>query len=328
MRDFVEPRVVVSRCLEFEHCRWNGDIISSEIVKRMRDAVEFIPTCAEVEMGLGVPRDPVRIVLIDGERRLIQPSTGIDLTSEAIGFANEFLESVGSVDGFVLKSGSPSCGIKDTKIYPSRERSSAVERSHGFFGGEVLRLFPDRAVEDENRLRNFKIAEHFLTKLFTIASFRMVRSRGWEELLDFHTDNKLLLMAYNQSEMREMGRIAADRKARTEDEAVQQYGVHLTRAFSRGPRCSANINVLMHVMGRFSDRLSSEEKGFFLDSLMDYREGRIPLSVSMGVIKSWIIRFEDEWLERQTYFQPFPGDLLDVEVTDSCRIRDYWESER
>lgn len=328
MRDLVKPRVVVSKCLEFGHCRWNGDIISSEIVARMRNAVEFVPTCAEVEIGLGVPRDPVRIVLFDGERRLIQPSTGIDLTTEAVKFSSDFLESVTPVDGFVLKSGSPSCGIKDTKIYPRKERSSPVERSHGFFGGEVLRLFPDKAIEDENRLRNFKIAEHFLTKLFTIASFRMVGSMGWEALLDFHTDNKLLLMAYHQGEMRKMGRIVADRKTRTEDKAIYEYGEHLSKALLRGPRCSTNINVLMHAMGRFSDRLSSEEKGFFLDSLMDYREGRIPLSVSMGVIRSWIIRFEDEWLERQTYFQPFPGNLLDVEVTDSCRIRDYWESER
>jgi uncharacterized protein YbgA (DUF1722 family)/uncharacterized protein YbbK (DUF523 family) len=327
MKGFSRPRVVVSKCLEFEHCRWNGDMISSDIVKRMMKEVDFIPVCAEVEIGLGVPRDPVRVVLEKGEKRLIQPSKNRDLTFEAKKFAEGFLESLDEADGFLLKSGSPSCGTRDTKIYPQRGRSSPIGRGEGFFSEEVLKRFPSKAIEDENRLRNFKIAEHFLTKLFTLASFRDIRSQGWDSLLDFHTRNKLLFMSYHQGEMREMGRIVANRKAMIKEEAYQEYEKHIARAMARGPRCSSNINVLMHALGHFSNRLSPEEKSYFLDSLMDYREGRIPLSVSMGVIRSWIVRFDDDWLEKQTYFHPFPSVLLDVELTDSCRIRDYWQSE-
>jgi uncharacterized protein YbgA (DUF1722 family)/uncharacterized protein YbbK (DUF523 family) len=328
MTGFSRPRVVVSKCLEVEHCRWNGEMITSDIVKRMKEEVDFIPVCAEVEIGLGVPRDPVRVVLERGQRRLIQPATNRDLTSDAKEFTLSFLESLDEVDGFLLKSGSPSCGTRDTKIYPSRGRSSPIGRGEGFFGGEVLQRFPNKAVEDESRLRNLKIAEHFLTKLFTLASFRDVRARGWDSLLDFHTRNKFLFMSYHQGEMREMGRIVANRKAVAKEEAFQEYEKHIARAMARGPRCSSNINVLMHAMGHFSNRLSTEEKSYFLDSLMDYRDGRIPLSVSMGVIRSWIVRFDDDWLENQTYFHPFPSRLLDVELTDSCRIRDYWQSER
>lgn len=320
--------MVVSKCLEFDHCRWNGHMIASDIVKRMREEVDFIPVCAEVEIGLGVPRDPIRVVQHKGERQLIQPATGRDITSEARAFTAEFLDSLDEIDGFLLKSGSPSCGIRDTKIYPIKERSSPIGKGEGFLGGAVLRRFSGKAVEDESRLANFKIAEHFLTKLFLLASFRDTKARGWDSLVDFHARNKLLLMSYHQGEMREMGRIVANRKAMNEREAFLEYEKHIERATAKGPRCSSNINVLMHAMGHYSDKLTAKEKGYFLDSLMDYREGRIPLSVSIGVIKSWIARFDDEWLEKQTYFRPFPPRLLDAELTDSCRIRDYWQSER
>jgi len=327
-KNFVRPRVIVSRCLEFDRCRWNGDLIESDIVRRMKDHVDFIPVCMEVEIGLGVPRKPVRVVRSGEKRSLVQPSTSRDLTSEAIDFSREFLSSQGELDGFILKSGSPSCGLRDTKIYPSMEKSPVIEKSFGFFGGEVLAMYPDMAIEDDKRLGNFKIAEHFLTKLFTLASFRGIAGEGWEALSEFHRRNKLLLMAYHQGEMREMGRIVGNRKSRKWEEGYSEYKGHLVKAMSRGPRCSSSINVLMHAMGHFSNHLTPEEKEFFLDSLMDYREGRIPLSVSMGVFRSWIIRFGDPWLEEQTYFHPFPRNLLDVEVTDTCRTRDYWQSQR
>ena len=75
MTGFVKPRLVVSKCIEFDHCRWNGMIISSDVVKLLRPHVEFIPVCPEVEIGLGVPREPIRIALRDGQPRLLQPAS-------------------------------------------------------------------------------------------------------------------------------------------------------------------------------------------------------------------------------------------------------------
>ncbi|MEO0107852.1 MAG: DUF523 domain-containing protein, partial [candidate division WOR-3 bacterium] len=112
MRMWPKPRIVVSKCLEFEHCRYNAEIITSEIVRALKPFTEFIPVCPEVEVGLGVPRDPIRVVSDHGDLRLIQPSTGRDITTEMQGFSERFLSSVGSVDGFVLKTRSPSCGLK------------------------------------------------------------------------------------------------------------------------------------------------------------------------------------------------------------------------
>jgi uncharacterized protein YbbK (DUF523 family) len=201
LRGFPKPAVVVSKCITFEPVRWNGQMIASEFVEKLKPYVDFVPVCPEVELGLGVPRDPVRIVLVNGENRLLQPSTGLDFTEKMKNFAGTFLESLNEVDGFILKSGSPSSGFKNVKIYPKIEKSSSIARGPGFFGKAVLDRFPYLAIEDERRLLNPRIKEHFLTKLFAFASIRRVKNSGTiEELVRFHSENKYLLTAYNQKE--------------------------------------------------------------------------------------------------------------------------------
>ncbi|MCO5380879.1 MAG: DUF523 and DUF1722 domain-containing protein [Methanosarcina barkeri] len=213
MREFVRPKVVVSKCLEFDHCRYNGDMISSPIVAKLKEHVDFVPVCAEVEIGLGIPRSPVRIILDNGEHRLVQPVSGKDVTEDMKAFCTKFLDSVGEVDGFILKFRSPSCGFKDIKVYPSIGKSGAIEKTSGYFGGAVLKKYPFLPVEDEGRLKNSRIKEHFLTKLFVLAAFRKVKSEGsMKDLVRFHTDNKYLLMAYSQAELRKLGAIVANKE--------------------------------------------------------------------------------------------------------------------
>jgi len=88
-------------------------MIPSDFVKALKPKVNFIPVCAEMEIGLGVPRDPIRIVSIKGEQRLVQPTTGQDVTDKMRDFSTHFLSSLPEIDGFILKYRSPSCGFKD-----------------------------------------------------------------------------------------------------------------------------------------------------------------------------------------------------------------------
>src|SRR5512145_540208 len=108
--NFDRPKVVASKCLGFDRCRYNGETINSPIVERLKEYADFIPFCMEVDIGLGVPRDPIRLVLIGEETRLIQPTKGRDVTELALSSAEKFLSSLEGVDGFILKSRSPSCG--------------------------------------------------------------------------------------------------------------------------------------------------------------------------------------------------------------------------
>lgn len=321
MRAFVQPRVIVSKCLGFAHCRYNGQTIPDAFVQSLQPHVTFLPVCPEVELGLGVPRDPVRVVFVEEELRLMQPATGTDLTDRMRAFADAFLGSVADVDGFILKSRSPSCGFKDVKVYPGTGKVGSVARSAGFFGGAVMERFSHLAVEDEGRLKNFRLREHFLTKLFTLADFRAVKAAGaMRELVRFHSENKFLLMAYSQKNLRVLGRIVANPEKRPMDEVLTDYERHLWDALVRAPRRNSGINVLMHALGYFSKSLSSREKAFFLDALERYRVGKIPLSAPIGIMNSWIVRFEEPYLMQQAFFEPYPEEL--VEITDSGKGRE------
>lgn len=326
-REFVQPKVVVSRCLGFDHCRYNGDMISSSIVEKLKNYVDFLPVCAELEIGLGVPRNPVRIVSEGGEKqRLVQPASGLDVTDKMNDFITSFFDSLDGVDGFILKTRSPSCGLKDVRVYGAMEKSRAVAKTAGFFGGAVLSKYPFLAVEDEGRLRNHRIEEHFLTKLYTLAAFRKLKNEGqMKDLVAFHTENSYLLMAYSQAELKKLGKIVANPEKKPFEELVLEYQPRLYRALSRAPRYTSKINVLMHALGHFSEELNEGEKAFFLDWVQRYRAGEVPFCPALNIIRTWIVRFGDEYLTRQTFFDPYPEGLMKVDIVDSDRREDLWK---
>ena len=327
MREFPKPVIVVSKCITFEPVRWNGQIVASEFVEKLKPYVNFVPVCPEVGIGLGVPRDPIRIVLVNGEKRLLQPATGLDFTDKMTKFSESFLNSLDEVDGFILKSGSPSSGFKNVKVYPSIEKVSSISKSPGFFGEAVLQKFPNLAIEDERRLLNPRIKEHFLTKLFTLASFREVRKSGKvRDLVKFQSDNKYLLTAYNQKELRILGKLAANQEHKTFSETMKNYETHLYYALARTPSVGANINVMLKIMGYFSHQLSKDEKSFFLNSVDKYKAGRLPLSACLNVLKAWIVRFKQEYLSSQTVLEPYPEQLAELEtIYSEVDGKNYWK---
>ncbi|MBN1936859.1 MAG: DUF1722 domain-containing protein [Anaerolineae bacterium] len=312
MKPFPRPNVVVSKCLGFAACRYNGATIPDAFVEQLEPYVTYLPVCAEVEIGLGVPRDPIRVILINDAPRLIQPATGADVTEKMQTFAAAHLDALTDIDGFILKGRSPSCGIKDVKIYRGVEKGAPVARKgHGFFAQAVLERYGHLPVEEEGRLMNFILREHFLTALFTLADFRAVKTAGaMGELVRFHTDNKLLLLAYSESQYRLMGPIVANHAKKPAAEVIAAYETHLGKALARPARRTAGINVLMHALGYFSEKLTSDEKAYFLDTLEKYRAEKVPLSVPVSLLGAWIARFKEPYLARQTFFAPYPEDLM------------------
>jgi uncharacterized protein YbgA (DUF1722 family)/uncharacterized protein YbbK (DUF523 family) len=310
MDDAIKPIVTVSRCLRGEYCRWNGEIINDHFTNLLADHVEFRPVCPELEIGLGVPRDPIHVVSSRGVLRLVQPASGLDVTARMQDFCDAFLGLPQPVDGFLLKYRSPSCGTNDVKIYPEGGKSGAIGKGAGFFGAAVLARFPDLAVETEGRLRNYRLREHYLTKLFTLARWRLASQSGaMKDLVGFHSRHKLLLMAYNQAELKKLGSIVANPARVAVGEVISEYRSHLAGALRRVPRYTSNINVCMHALGYFSNYLKPREKSYFLDSLERYRQGKIPLSAVTGILSAWIARFDQEYLEQQVFFKPYPEEL-------------------
>jgi uncharacterized protein YbgA (DUF1722 family)/uncharacterized protein YbbK (DUF523 family) len=311
MPDFPRPTVVISRCIDFDSCRYNGQVIRASLREELEPHVQLEPICPELEVGLGVPRDPVRIVVAAEGERLVQPSTGRDLTASMRAFANRYLGAVSAADGFILKSRSPSCAIVDAKRYRGDDGQVPAGTGPGMFAATVRERFRHAAIEDESRLNDLRLREHFLTKLFALAGLRAVIATGLiTELVGFHARNTLLLMAYSQARMRALERIVENPGRAGFTDVARSYREQLAAALARPARMPANANVLTHALEHCSQHLSAAERAHFLDLLEGYRHSRLPLSALKSVLSSWAARLGVEYLAGQTFVAPFPAALV------------------
>lgn len=311
-----KPKIVVSKCLGFANCRYNGDVIHDDFVESLGDFVEYITLCPEVEIGLGTPRKPIRLIEEDEKLEVYQPESEKLFTKEMKEYNDRVLDGLEDIDGFILKGRSPSCGIKDVKVYNGRGKAPVLRKDAGVFGGAVLEKFPHLPIEEEGRLTNLKIREHFLTKLYTMKRFKRIEETGtMKNLVKFHADNKYLFMAYDQNHSRALGKIVANHEKLSFEEVAQKYKEGLSLTLLNPPKYTNYINSLMHIFGYFSKELNEEEKKFILDSFEKYREEKVHLSVPVNLLKSYVLRFKDKNLINQTIWDPFPDELLNISDT-------------
>ena len=310
-RRFPRPVLVISQCLELEPCRYDGGIIRFDLINALAPHVEYRPVCPEVEVGLGVPRDPIRLVASGGRRLLLlQPSTGRDLTDDMEVFAEGLLGPLTGVDGFILKSRSPSCGPSGVKVFDSMESTGAVRRDAGLFAAAVLERHGDLAVEDEGRLRNHRIREHFLTKLFALARLREVGRAGrMARLVAFHAMYKFVLLAYGERDLRRLGWTVANPRRAPFETVFAEYRAGFARALAQTPRYTAMANVFQHVYGFFRKRLSAGEREHFARGLERYRAGLLPAAAVTTLLESWAVRFGAKYILDQALLAPFPEEL-------------------
>ncbi|MBV67846.1 MAG: hypothetical protein CMG26_05780 [Candidatus Marinimicrobia bacterium] len=150
---FTKPKILISKCLEFDACRFDGQMINSNYIKKLKNCIDFVTICPEVEIGMGTPRKPIRIVEEKNQMLLIQRDSKIDYSSKMNDFSNNYLSQINTIDGFILKANSPSCGINNAKKY-HKDNPAPIGKTSGLFASEVINLFPDHPKEDEKRLNN------------------------------------------------------------------------------------------------------------------------------------------------------------------------------
>jgi uncharacterized protein YbbK (DUF523 family)/uncharacterized protein YbgA (DUF1722 family) len=314
VRSFSRPVVFVSRCLGFAACRYDGVVIQNGLVEAMRPYVEFQAVCPEMSIGLGAPRERIRIVRAGGKKlRLVQPATGRDLTDAMARFAELRLNSASGLHGLILKSGSPCCGIRDAKIYPGVEAKSPVGRGAGLFAAAALRKFPDLPIEDDARLADPRLRDHFLTRLFTKAAFEEVaRTRSLRALVQFQAANELLLEAHSRREAAGLRRILANRERRSLDALLPDYRGRLARATARPALAASNVAAVLRAMELLSKLpLPPRERARFLAALERYRAGQLPLSVPRRILRAWVAEKTPDEKSRavRTFLEPYPEAL-------------------
>ena len=317
---FPRPRIFVSRCLGFAACRYDGQILKNSFVEQLRSEVDLIPVCPEADSGLGIPRAPIR--LCDSEQGLIvyQPATDTDVTAQLQVTIEAILTEHSQIDGAILKSKSPSCGLFDSKRYRGVNKPQPLNKGPGIFGDRVLRHYSGTAIEDEMRLTNIILREHFLIKIFTLARFReLSRQPNMGGLVAYHASHKLLFLAYNQSHFRLAGKIVANHEKLPAVEVFQQYRGELAHILDAPMRIPGVINTLYHAFGWISEHLGAEEKQYLINTIEEYRDERLPLQAVTRLIEAHALRFGNQYLLSQIFLRPYPRSLAGLH--DSGRGR-------
>ncbi|MDD1673026.1 MAG: DUF523 and DUF1722 domain-containing protein [Methanomicrobiales archaeon] len=310
MRAFIQPRILVSRCIEYEACRYNGGMVSNETVQRLKSYAEMFPVCPEVEIGLGVPRNPVRLVKHQMETQLVQSNTGKDVTDEIGMFADRFLKSLPVIDGIIMKSGSPSCGLADVSIHTISDDVKPRMKGRGLFAEKMQTWYPSLPKIDERDLTDLRLRDHFLTQIFTLAEFQAVKNHEiTKNLLQFHAENKYLLTAHHRKEYAILTALATNTEGRSFDVVMKEYHDHLLQTLARPARVTSHILVLRHAISHFTGALPAKDRQRFENIIDTYRRGDGPLSDTRNLIREWIVRYDEDYLGQQTYFEPYPSDL-------------------
>lgn len=314
------PIVLVSRCLGFAACRYDGQMLKSDFVDLLKPHVEMIPVCPEADCGLGIPRPPIRLYRQEGEMRVHQPATGREVTGQLNATIDAILAGHRQIDGAILKSKSPSCGLSDTKIYEQPDQPRVAGKGAGLFGGRVMAAHPGRAVEDEMRLTNLALREHFLIKLFALARFRLLAEQpAMGELVEFHASHKLLLLAYNQSRFRMAGKIVANHERLPAGEVFHRYGEQLAQILDAPLRIPSVINTLYHALGWVTGHLGPEERQLVINSIEEYRDERLPLAAVTRLLEAHALRAGRQYVRGQLFFRPYPRALAGLSDTGRGR---------
>lgn len=317
---FNTPTLIVSKCINNNPCRYDGSSSPCEYLNTLSQYINIIEICPEQAIGLNTPRNPIRLVGSKENHDLIMPGTNEILTNKMKSFCNIFKEEYSSLDGFLLKSRSPSCGINDVKIYSSSEKGPCIAKGKGIFGEFIVNNFINIPIEDDGRLNNFSIRENFFTRIFTIASFKEVlKSNSISKLLDFHTNNKLLFMSYSQSSQKKLGKLVANHEQNPTNLIFEEYYKGMLNLLKTPPKYTSRINTLNHALGYFDSNLKICEKEYFSQILDNYRYGKIPLSVPISLLKSYSLRFNNKYLLQQTFLNPYPEEL--ISISDSGKGR-------
>ena len=306
-------RLGISTCLLGLPVRYDG---GHKLDHYLRDTlgyyVDFIPVCPEVECGLGVPREAMRLVGEADAPKLMTIRTRVDLTERMAAWA---LRRVKDLDeerlcGFIFKSGSPSSGMERVKVY--NEKGAGVKNGVGLFARAFMDYFPDIPVEEEGRLHDPVLRENFIERIFTCYRWKNLVHKeipGIRTVLSFHTKNKLLILSHSTKHYQEMGRLVAGGKDLSAQELVRRYGSLLMAAMRLKATPKKNANVLMHMMGYFKKELSSWEKAELLEVIEQYRLSMIPLLVPLTLLKHYVRKYDQPYLKEQTYLDPHPLEL-------------------
>jgi uncharacterized protein YbgA (DUF1722 family)/uncharacterized protein YbbK (DUF523 family) len=303
----------ISACLLGDKVRYDGGHkLDHYLAETVGMFVDWVPVCPEVEAGLGIPREAMRLVGDPDDPRLVTRQTGIDHTDRMKKWAQGRIGKLSQegLSGFIFKSRSPSSGMERVKVYSLEGQPGPV--GSGIFARAFMDAFPLVPAEDDGRLRDPGLRENFIERVFLFHSWQeLTRQRATvRALVDFHSDQKYLIMAHSPDHLRRLGRLTAGTKGRKPSEIYDDYLPLLMEGLKLKATVKKNVNVLQHMLGYFKKQLTEDEKREMLEIIDEYHRGIVPLIVPVTLMRHYVRKYDEPYLGRQSYLNPHPAELM------------------
>jgi len=307
------PRVGISACLLGHQVRFDGghkrDLFLADLFGKF---VDLVAICPEVEVGMAVPRETVRLVGAPAQPRMIAERSGRDWTDAMLHFAAQRVRDTAEkqLSGYVFKKNSPSCGMERVKVYNAK--GMPERQGRGLFAAALMHQYPLLPVEEEGRLNDLKLRENFIERVFAYHRWLQANTEQSSPaaLVRFHTGHKFLLLAHSERHYRQLGRLVAAAKQRSLAAVYDDYGRVFMEALAVHATEKTHANVLDHMMGYFSKQLTASERQELAQLIGEFRHQLIPLIAPITLMRHYIKKYQVGYLQEQLYLEPNPKELM------------------
>ena len=301
----------VSACLLGKEVRFDGGHKRSRfITDSLAGHFEFSAFCPEVAIGMGTPRQPIRLTGDTSNPEAVGVKTPeLNVSQPLRAYGKKVSGDIHDLCGFIFKKDSPSCGMQRVKVY--NEKGMPERSGTGLFAREIMNAHPLLPVEDEGRLNDADLRENFVTRVYVFARWKALIDNGISKsgLIRFHTRHKYLLMSHSNEMYRELGQMLSDLNRASLDEIADSYISRLMQTLSVPATRKRHTNVLQHLLGYLKNSLDSAHR-MDLDRTIDaYRSGEFPLVVPIRMLQHHFSMHPHPYISEQVYLDPHPQNL-------------------
>lgn len=306
-------KIGVSDCLLGSEVRFNkGHKHQRYLTETMGDYFDYVPVCPEVAAGMGVPRDPIRLVATDkGTRALGVKDSSVDVSDGIRAYAHQLAPRLKSLTGFIFMKDSPSCGVYSVKLYNQKDGVDS-HRSRGLFSEIIMQAMPWLPVEEGGRLNDAVLRENFMVRVFAHHDWQttVAPALSRKKIIDFYSRYKYLVMAHHYESYKTIGRyLAKDMADRELIDVANEFLLMFMQALEHKATRKTNTNALMHLRGYIRDLLGSDDSDEMSETIDAYRRGEIPMIVPVRLMRHYLMKADDDYLKQQVFWQPYPEKL-------------------
>jgi len=306
--------VGVSSCLMGDNVRFDGGHKRQRfITDTLSDFFELQPFCPEVSIGLGIPREPIRIVLEGPVDNAVSRVVGTkdsskDYTEALRRCAEGQQHWVKDLCGYIFKKDSPSCGMERVKAYLNGQ---PTRKGTGLYAAQLMKNNPLIPCEEEGRLNDDRLRENFIERVYVLNRWKELQLNGLspKALVDFHSRHKFIIMSHSQKAYRELGRLMADIPKQDLERFAENYIIQLMAALKRPATRKNHINVLQHLQGYLKPHLDTEDKQEMLQAIEYCRVKKGPLTIPRTLLRHHFRKYPNDYISRSHYLHPYPDEL-------------------